>query len=104
MAEQVDITTSFNLDDLVLAAEEDIFFEDQSFLNDMDVCIKDTGNSDSIIQCIYCTKECKSQRGLSRHVRIKHPESNNLSNKGNTSLNNHLDHDQFFVLIKKSFI
>ena len=75
-----DFVTGDELDDLCLAIEEDLFWEDEGFNQDMDNCVSEL-SSVSDIKCNFCEKKCKSQRGLSRHVKSKHHDTDSNENE-----------------------
>ena len=61
------------LDDLFMAIEEDLFWEDQEFRSDVEQTITELSTV-AEFSCQYCDKVCKSARGLTRHTNCKHSE------------------------------
>ena len=85
MAAQADTVHSEDIDFLISALESGVFIEDDKFLNDIDILVKEIEKEDVAIEyvCTKCTKKCRTQRGLTRHIKTKHPE--NATCTGTTS-------------------
>ena len=62
------------IDDLLMAINEDIFWRDERFLEDVDSYVTQIENI-SDFPCNHCGKSCKSKRGLTRHINYKHRET-----------------------------
>ena len=82
MAAQADSVHGEDIDFLISALESDVFIEDDEFLNDIDILVKEIEKEDVAIEYV-CTKKCRKQRGLTHHVKTKHPE--NSASTGTTS-------------------
>ena len=85
MAAQADSVHGEDVAFLISALESDVFIEDDEFLNDIDILVKEIENEDVAIEyvCTKCTKKCRTQRGLTCHVKTKHPE--NAASTGTTT-------------------
>ena len=57
-----------------MAINEDIFWGDYRFLEDVDSYVTKIENI-SDFPCNHCGKSCKSNRGLTRHINCKHRET-----------------------------
>ena len=61
-------------ENLFLAAQDDLFMNDEGFLQELDLLTVEIETEPSMFHCLHCEKICKSQRGLTRHTNVKHPE------------------------------
>ena len=85
MTAQADSVHSEDIDFLISALESYVFIVDNEFLNDIDILVKEIEKDVVAIEyvCTKCTKKCRTQRGLTRHVKTKHPE--NAASTGTTA-------------------
>ena len=74
MAASSDFINGEEIDDLLMAINEDIFWEDERFLEDVDSYVTEIENI-SDFPCNHCGKSCKNKRGLTRHRNCKHRET-----------------------------
>ena len=73
-----------------LSSPVPVYTEDEVFLQDLDQCvteIENDSNSESF-SCSFCTTICKSKRGLTRHINIKHMEVTTNSSGNSTKFKN----------------
>ena len=74
MASSSDFINGEEIDDLLMAINEDIFWEDERFLEDVASYVTEIENI-SDFPCNHCGKSCKGKRGLTRHINCKHRET-----------------------------
>ena len=66
-----DFVTGDDLDDLFIAIEEDLFWEDEEFKSDLNKSVTEL-SSLTEIRCSLCEKVYKTSGGLDRHMKSKH--------------------------------
>ena len=74
MAASSDFINGEEIDDLLMAINEDIFGKMKDFLEDVDSYVTEIENI-SDFPCNHCDKSCKGTRGMTRHLNCKHRET-----------------------------
>ena len=63
-----------NIEDLIIGINEDIFWGDQAFMKDLDNCMAEMEEV-NVYSCVACEKTYKSNGGLTRHKKSRHPDA-----------------------------
>lgn len=75
-----DFITGEDLEDVYFLLEGGFLDDDESIASDINIIATEVSSDEEIkvYQCDKCDQICKSKRGLTRHINVKHKEDNSL--------------------------